>query len=155
LSILIVEDPLIVSVESGILPVDKETETPTATSTTTLPATDEVEEEIEAVEVELPLVAAADVDSLEHDPGLRRSILFFDVNEQDSIRRRYILKGPCHLYSYVYPFRKIYGKDRSFSFLWFQKYWWIEYSVEKDAAYCFHCYLFGKGSGKFITSRLE
>ena len=73
------------------------------------------------------------------------------MNEQDSIRRRYILKGPCHLYTYIYPFRKIYGKDHRFSFLWFQKYPWIEYSVEKDAAYCFHCYLFGKGSGKFIT----
>ena len=81
------------SVESGILPVDGGTETPTTTSTTTLPTTDEVEEGIEAVEVEPPLVAAADVDSLEHDPGLRRSILFFDVNEQDSIRRRYILKA--------------------------------------------------------------
>jgi len=59
LSIPIVKDPLIASVESGILPVDGGRETPTATSTTTLPTTDEVEEEIEAVEVEPPLVAAA------------------------------------------------------------------------------------------------
>jgi hypothetical protein len=107
LSIPIVEDPLIASVESAIVPVDEGTETPTAT--TSLPTTDEVEEEIEAVQVELPPAAAADVDSLEHDPGLRRSISTFDVNEQDSIRRRYILKGPCHLYAYIYPFRKIYG----------------------------------------------
>jgi hypothetical protein len=62
LSIPIVEDPLIASVESAIVPVDEGTETPT--TTTTLPTTDEVEEEIEAVEVELPPAAAADVDSL-------------------------------------------------------------------------------------------
>jgi hypothetical protein len=52
LSIPIVEDPLSVSVESGILPMDEGIETPTTTSTTTLPTTDEVEEEIEALEVE-------------------------------------------------------------------------------------------------------
>jgi hypothetical protein len=151
LSIPIVEDPLIVSVESGIvaLAVDEGTETLTVVATgTTIATTDEVEEEEEE---EPPLAAADDVDSLEHDPGLRSSISTFDVNEQDSIRRRYILKGPCHLYAYNYPSRKIYGKDRRFSFLWFQKYHWIEYSVEKDAAYCFLCYLFGKENGKFIT----
>jgi hypothetical protein len=94
LSIPIVEDPLIVSVESGIvaLAVDEGTETLTVVATgTTIATTDEVEEE----EEEPPLAAADDVDSLEHDPGLRSSISTFDVNEQDSIRRRYILKGPC------------------------------------------------------------
>jgi type III secretion system FlhB-like substrate exporter len=69
LSIPIVEDPLIVSVESGIvaLAVDEGTETPTVVATgTTIATTDEVEEEEEE---EPPLAAADDVDSLEHDPG--------------------------------------------------------------------------------------
>jgi tagatose-1,6-bisphosphate aldolase len=67
-----------------------------------------VDEELSIPMVEDPLivsdesaiVVAADVDSLEHDPSLRSSISTFDVNEQDSIRRRYIVKGPCHLYAY-------------------------------------------------------
>jgi hypothetical protein len=74
LSIPIVEDPLIASVESCILPVDKGTETPTATSTTTLPTTDEVEEEIEAVEVEPPLDAVVGPIG---SPGRHRTTLDF------------------------------------------------------------------------------
>jgi len=149
LSIPVVEDPLIVSDESAIVVVDEGTETPRVTDTDTDPTGDNGSDEVEEEEEEPP--TAADVDSLEHDPGLRSPISTFDVNEQDSIRRRYILKGPCHLYAYNYPSRKIYGKDRRFNFVWFHKYHWIEYSVEKDAAYCFYCYLFGKESGKFIT----
>ncbi|XP_066382746.1 uncharacterized protein [Miscanthus floridulus] len=144
------EDPLIVSDESAIVVVDEGTETPRVTDTDTDPTRDNGSNQIEEEEEEEP-PTTADVDSLEHDPGLRSPISIFDVNEQDSIIRRYILKGPCHLYAYNYPSRKIYGKDRRFSFVWFHKYHWIEYSVEKDAAYCFYCYLFGKESGKFIT----
>ena len=74
-----------------------------------------------------------DVESLEHDLGLRVPISSFEVNDQDAARRVYILKGPCQLYAHEYPFRKIYGLDRRFSIIWFHKYPWIEYSVEKDA----------------------
>jgi len=149
-SIPVVEDPLIMSDESAIVVVDEGTETPRVTDTDTDSTGDNGSDEVEEEEKEEP-PPAADVDSLEHDPGLRSPISTFDVNEQDSIRRRYILKGPCHLYAYNYPSRKIYGKDRRFNFVWFHKYHWIEYSVEKDASYCFYCYLFGKESGKFIT----
>jgi hypothetical protein len=155
LSIPVVEDHLVVIEGSAIIVVDEGRKTPTVpaigTTTATDPTTgDNGSDEVEEEEEEAP-PPAADVDSLEHDPGLRNPISTFDVNEQDSIIRRYILKGPCHLYAYNYPSRKIYGKDRRFSFIWFHKYQWIEYSVEKDAAYCFYCYLFGKESEKFIT----
>jgi len=32
--------------------------------------------------------------------------------------------------------------------MWFYKYPWIEYSVKKEAAFCFVCYLFGKEKSK-------
>jgi hypothetical protein len=91
-----------------------------------------------------------DVDSLEHDLGLRVPISSFEINDQDTTRRGYILNGPYELCAHEYPFRKIYGHDCHFSLLLFHKYPWIEYSVEKDATYCFICYLFGKGCGNLL-----
>ncbi|RLN25437.1 hAT family dimerization domain containing protein [Panicum miliaceum] len=116
----------------------------------------EVEEEPEPVDEELPEEAEPpvhDVGSLplEHDPGIRMPISSFDVNEQDAARRGYILKGACQPHAHEYPITTIYGKDCCFSLIWFYNYPWIEYSVEKDAAFCFTCYLFGKESGKFVT----
>jgi hypothetical protein len=34
--------------------------------------------------------------------------------------------------------------------MWFDEYKWLEYSVDKDAAFCFFCYLF-KDSSKFAV----
>jgi len=94
-----------VSDESAIVVVDEGTETPRVTDTDTDPIRDNGSNQVEEEEEEEP-PTAADVDSLEHDPGLRRRR-----------GRRYILKGPCHLYAYNYPSRKIYGKDHRFSFV--------------------------------------
>ena len=116
----------------------------------------EVEEELEPVDEGLPEEAEPRVHDagslpLEHDPGLRQLISSFDVNERDAARRGYILKGTCQPHAHDYPITKIYGKDHHFSLLWFYTYPWIEYSVEKDAAFCFKCYLFGKENGTFVT----
>ncbi|KAH7655918.1 Ribonuclease H-like protein [Dioscorea alata] len=55
--------------------------------------------------------------------------------------------GPCQPFGHNFP-RKQQGKDlRSFKEMWFQKFDWLEYSVEKDAAYCFYCYLFKQPRG--------
>ena len=35
------------------------------------------------------------------------------------------------------------GKARSFNPDWFKLYLWLEYSVSKDAAFCYACRLFG------------
>jgi len=116
----------------------------------------EVEEELEPVDEGLPEEAEPRVHDagslpLEHDPGLRQLISSFDVNERDAARRGYILKGTCQPHAHDYPITRIYGKDRRFSIIWFYTYPWIEYSVEKDAAFCFTCYLFGKENGTFVT----
>jgi hypothetical protein len=34
------------------------------------------------------------------------------------------------------------GQTRGFVQKWFEQFDWLEYSVNKDAAYCFYCYLF-------------
>ncbi|XP_074293219.1 uncharacterized protein LOC141620183 [Silene latifolia] len=58
------------------------------------------------------------------------------------IRREYIRRGPCQPSNYTFPKTK-----RNFVRKWFEKYKpWLEYSIEKDAAYCFVCYLFKNDS---------
>ena len=109
----------------------------------------EVEEELEPVDEGLPEEAEPRVHDagslpLEHDPGLRQLISSFDVNERYAARRGCILKGTCQPHAHEYLSIIIYGKDCRFSLVWFYNYLWIEYSVEKDAAFCFTCYLFGK-----------
>ncbi|XP_062178741.1 uncharacterized protein LOC133883429 [Phragmites australis] len=52
-----------------------------------------------------------DVNRLQLDPGLRVSIASYHINDQDAIRRGYILKGLCQPYAHEYKTRKIYGYD--------------------------------------------
>ncbi|KAH7661298.1 Ribonuclease H-like protein [Dioscorea alata] len=73
---------------------------------------------------------------------LRKEIEEYDTRIRDQVRREYLLMGSCQLVGHNFP-RKQQGKDsRSFKEVWFQKFDWLKYSVEKDAAYCFYCYLF-------------
>nr|XP_017218827.1 PREDICTED: zinc finger MYM-type protein 1-like isoform X2 [Daucus carota subsp. sativus] len=65
-----------------------------------------------------------------------------DVN-RDLIRRAYIDLGPYQPVQ-VYPFSGPEHHPRRFQKCWFQKFPWLEYSPEKDAAYCFYCFLFAK-----------
>ena len=85
---------------------------------------------------------------LPHDPGERIPISAYNVNDQDDVRRGYIQKGPCQPYEHTFPKRKIKGKNRHFSFVWFTQYNWLEYSISNVAAFCFVCYLFkGRSNG--------
>ena len=64
------------------------------------------------------------------------------MNIRDRIRREYASKGPCQPHNHIFPKNK-YGKDnRSFRDAWFKDNIWLEYSVSKDAAFCFLCFLF-------------
>jgi hypothetical protein len=83
-----------------------------------------------------------DID-IEHDPGLRSPISSYAVNDQDSVRRAYIAMGPCQpkMKKEDFPQHECGGMCR-FLPSWFQEFKWIEYSVDKDAAFCFVCYLF-------------
>ncbi|XP_057802929.1 uncharacterized protein LOC131018222 [Salvia miltiorrhiza] len=87
-----------------------------------------------------------DVELLPHDPGKRINIMDYAPNQRNAVRRAYILKKPCQPITHDFPQREL-GGMRSFSVSWFKKFDWLEYSVEKDAAFCFVCYLF-KNDGK-------
>ncbi|KAM3741894.1 hypothetical protein ACB098_07G031700 [Castanea mollissima] len=66
------------------------------------------------------------------DPGLRQKISSYHPNNHDEIRRHYLGKGPCRPpHDYPYETRN-----------------WLEYSIAKDATFCFYRYLFGKDVGK-------
>lgn len=83
--------------------------------------------------------------SLDHiisDPGLRIPINQFGPNIRDEVRRAFMEKGPTQPSGHKFP--KALDK-RSFQKDWFKQYNWLEYSLVKDRAYCFCCYLFRKG----------
>ncbi|PWZ41132.1 Zinc finger MYM-type protein 1 [Zea mays] len=86
---------------------------------------------------------------IEHDPSLRLPISSYDVNDQDTVRRAYVALGPCRpkMNKDVFPQHEC-GGMRRFQPKWFSEFNWLEYSVAKDAAYCFVCYLF-KDNNKF------
>jgi hypothetical protein len=96
-----------------------------------------------------------DVSRLPHDPGKRQPIASYHANDHNAIWRAYILRGPFQPYAYEFSNREI--GDRDHHFVWFKKFPWIEYSVKKDAAFCFMCYLFkskankGKGTSTFTS----
>jgi hypothetical protein len=76
------------------------------------------------------------------DPALRKLIEEMHPNIRDDAKREYVLLGPCQPKGHAYPKRIIYGRSRSFHEKWFTNRPWLEYSVSKDAAFCFYCYLF-------------
>ena len=84
-----------------------------------------------------------DVKILPSDPRLRENISFYHPNDRDEIRRYYLQKKPCQPYGHDFPQTKIGGLMRRFNPKWFKEYEnWLEYSIEKNAAYCLYCYLF-------------
>uniref|UniRef100_A0A5B7B014 Putative zinc finger MYM-type protein 1-like n=1 Tax=Davidia involucrata TaxID=16924 RepID=A0A5B7B014_DAVIN len=90
-----------------------------------------------------------DLKDLPADPGLRQKISYYHPNDQDEIRRAYLQKGPCQPYHHKFSQRNIGGVMRRFNPFWFEKYGnWLEYSIEKDAAFCLCCYLFTSDIGK-------
>jgi hypothetical protein len=62
-----------------------------------------------------------DNDRLPHDPGERHPILSYPVNDQDAIRRAYIIKGPFKPFAHDFPKRKISNRDCKFNYFlqWF------------------------------------
>ncbi|XP_059627362.1 uncharacterized protein LOC132270180 [Cornus florida] len=83
------------------------------------------------------------LEDLAADPGLRTPILNYHPDVRDQIRRAYLLKGPCQPKKYHFPY-KSYGQClRRFNPAWFDAFsTWLEYSKDKDEAYCLCCYLF-------------
>ncbi|XP_050209345.1 uncharacterized protein LOC126660062 [Mercurialis annua] len=83
-----------------------------------------------------------DSTSLIADPANQISIDDYEINIRDEVRRAYVLKGPCQPKSHMFPQKKFGKQNRSFQKTWFIDYLWLEYSVSKDAGFCFWCYLF-------------
>ncbi|KAK9677159.1 hypothetical protein RND81_11G124600 [Saponaria officinalis] len=91
---------------------------------------------------------------LSRDPGKRKPISSYPVNDQDDVRREYIAKGPCRprpIGKRKFPQTLIGKKNRRFGVHWYDEFDWLEYSVQNDAAFCFYCFLF-KGDRKCQSS---
>ena len=104
---------------------------------------------------------AYDINRLPHDPGLRLSIASYHVNDQDAVRRLYVLRGPFKPIAHQFPKRKIGDRYRSCCPVWLFKHNWVEYSIKEDSVFCFYCYLFkdkkkqGEGDKCIYCKRLE
>ena len=71
---------------------------------------------------------------------------------RDQVRRAYLTRGPCQPKSHNFP-RIVKGRDeRGFIINWFDKFEWLEYSVHKEASFCFYCYLFKKSRTRGVKS---
>ncbi|XP_075636729.1 uncharacterized protein LOC142608964 [Castanea sativa] len=86
------------------------------------------------------------LENLLSDPGLRQKISSYHPNNHDEIRRHYLTKGPCQP-AHDFPLSNFSGKPRQFISEWYVGRKWLD-SIDKDAAFCFYCYLFGQDVGK-------
>ncbi|PNT73572.1 hypothetical protein BRADI_2g60463v3, partial [Brachypodium distachyon] len=82
------------------------------------------------------------LDDIVGDPGLRKPIEDFNPDIRDDARRSYLSKGPCRPIGHNSERKMQSGQMRGFIESWFEKFDWLEYSVDKEAAFCFYCYLF-------------
>ncbi|CAN6706477.1 unnamed protein product [Malus baccata var. baccata] len=83
-----------------------------------------------------------DLDNLERDPGKRIPIKDYPPNIRGEVRRAYILMEPFRAKDHDFPFTLHLNNKRQFVGNWLKEFHWLEYSISKDAALCFHCYLF-------------
>ena len=79
------------------------------------------------------------LENLPSDPGLRQKISSYHPNNHDEIRRYYLTKDPCQLVVHDYPVSYFFGKPHQFRFEWYVNRKWLEYRIDKDAAFCFYC----------------
>ncbi|XP_074318753.1 uncharacterized protein LOC141655579 [Silene latifolia] len=94
-----------------------------------------------------------DILSFPQDPGLRKRIVDYHPNDREIVQREYIRRGPCQPRNHDFP----QTSSRRFKAEWFKNHEsWLEYSKEKDVAYCFACYLFKKenavGGDAFVNN---
>ena len=78
------------------------------------------------------------------DPGLRQKISSYHPNNHNEIRRHYLIKGPCQPVLHDYPVSYFSEKPRRFRSEWYVNRKWLEYTIDKDEAFRFYCYLFGR-----------
>jgi hypothetical protein len=76
------------------------------------------------------------------DPGLCVAIDQFHPDIRDNVRTTYLVKGPTKPFGHNFPKKQ--NDKRVFLENWLTKHDWLEYSVAKDAAFCFYCFVFKK-----------
>ncbi len=84
-------------------------------------------------------------DLVDHDPGKRPQKL------SENQKKYLISLGPCQPQLSSFPKKKELekcSKQCKFSAAWYSEFPHLEYSVSKDAAYCFVCSLFPEGPGR-------
>ena len=74
------------------------------------------------------------IDYIKLDPGLRIQLDRFAPNVIDDVRFAYLKNGPTQPTHHNFPPNR---DNRPFRPAWYKKFDWLEYSVEKDKAYCF------------------
>ena len=57
-------------------------------------------------------------------------------------------ENPAQPVNVTFPTTSIGNRGRSFNPRWYEKYQWLEYSVSKDAIFCYPCRFFALGSGR-------
>ena len=77
-----------------------------------------------------------------HDPGLRIPIEDYAPKIRRDVRRAYFLNGRNKAIGHKFKKTKDGIILISFQDHWLETFDWLEYSVQKDAAFCFYCYLF-------------
>jgi hypothetical protein len=91
----------------------------------------------------LRITAALGPGDIESDPGLRKPIEQLDPDVRDLARREYISRGPCQTTNHTYERKWVGSGYRSFHDYWYDDHRsWLQYSVDKEAAFCFFCFLF-------------
>ena len=88
------------------------------------------------------------LENLLSNPELQQKISSYHPNNHDEIRRHYLTKGLCQPVLHDYFVSYFSEKPRRFIFEWYKNRYWLEYSIDKDAVFCFYCYLFGQDVGK-------
>jgi hypothetical protein len=86
---------------------------------------------------------------MDHDPGKCEDIL------SENQREYLINMGPCQpkLASFPTNANIAPGKQNKFSSHWYKEYHHLEYSIDKDAAFCFVCRLFPEGVGRYSADK--
>jgi hypothetical protein len=87
------------------------------------------------------------------DLGLVKPTDEFHHDIRDDARTAYLQMGPCKPSGHKFPQGK--SQTRGFVESWLGRFDWLQYNIDKDAAYCFYCYLFkpqktsNSGNGTF------
>ncbi|KAH9717836.1 TTF-type domain-containing protein [Citrus sinensis] len=89
------------------------------------------------------------IDASKCDSGLRISINTYPIDKREYVRMAYINMGSFQPELQKYPSTKYGKQNRRFQFSWFSKFLWLEYSISKDKAFCFPCFLFYDTSTKY------